>query len=130
MSLRMEKVNRELRKQIMGVIQKEVDDPIMDFLSITRVITTKDLQESKVYFSLLNDANYDKAQDILDKMGSFIRTNLARKVRLKVLPQLKFFPDESIRYSIDVHQKMEEIKGLNIDNETENIKENSREDKQ
>ena len=84
MSLRMERINRELRKQIMSIIQKEIDDPDMDFLSITRVDTTKDLQESRVYFSLLDENKYDKAKQILDDMRGFIRTNLGKKIRLKI----------------------------------------------
>ena len=113
MSLRMERINRELRKQIMSIIQKEIDDPDMDFLSITRVDTTKDLQESRVYFSLLDENKYDKAKQILDDMRGFIRTNLGKKIRLKILPQLNFIPDESIKYSVDIYQKIEEIKDAN-----------------
>jgi len=109
MSLRMEKVNRQLQKLIMSIIQKEIDDPDMDFLSITRVETTKDLQESRVYYSLLNEENLDKAKQILDRMCGFIRSNLAKKIRLKVLPQLHFMPDDSMKYSVDIYKRIEEI---------------------
>jgi len=106
----MEKINRELRKQIGEIIQREIEDPAVEFLSITRVVTTSDLQESKVYFSLLDEKNYSKAAQILDKTKGFIRRILGKKVRLKTLPQLHFMPDESIKYSVDIYQKMEEIK--------------------
>ena len=109
MSLRMEKVNRQLQKLIMSIIQKEIDDPDMDFLSITRVETTKDLQESRVYYSLLNEEDLGKAKQILDRMCGFIRSNLAKKIRLKVLPQLHFMPDDSIKYSVDIYKRIEEI---------------------
>lgn len=125
MSLRMERVNKQLQRRIMEVIQKEVDDPSMDFLSITRVITTKDLQESKVYFSLLNENSYDKAQKILDRMSGFIRGTLGKKVRLKVLPKLTFYPDEAIKYSIDVHEKLEKMK--EFDNNEKDIRDNPEE---
>ena len=110
MSLRMEKVNRELRKKITEVIFKEVDDPIVEFLSITRVSTTRDLQESRVYFSLLDDSKYKEVQKILNAMKGFIRGSLGKKIRLKKLPQLNFFPDDSMKYSVDIYQKIEEIK--------------------
>ena len=93
----------------MSIIQKEIDDPDMDFLSITRVETTKDLQESRVYYSLLNEENLDKAKQILDRMCGFIRSNLAKKIRLKVLPQLHFMPDDSMKYSVDIYKRIEEI---------------------
>jgi len=125
MSLRMEKVNRQLQKQIMAVIQKEVDDPDMDFLSITRVETTKDLQESRVYYSLLNESNYDKAAAILKRMKGFIRSSLAKRVRLKILPQLDFIPDDSVKYSVDIYKKIEEIKEVSKKDEKEITEENS-----
>ena len=119
MSLRMEKVNRQIQKLIMIIIQKEIDDPDMDFLSITRVETTKDLQESRVYYSLLNEKNLAKAKGILDRMCGFIRSNLAKKIRLKVLPQLYFIPDDSMRYSVDIYKRIEEIKKSEEKNEEE-----------
>ena len=125
MSLRMEKVNRQIQKLIMAIIQKEVDDPDMDFLSITRVETTKDLQESRVYYSLLNEKNLDKAKEILDRMRGFIRSSLAKKIRLKVLPQLHFMPDDSVKYSVDIYKRIEEIKKSEEKNEEETTKKDS-----
>ncbi|MCK4519899.1 MAG: 30S ribosome-binding factor RbfA, partial [Candidatus Omnitrophica bacterium] len=119
------KVNRELRKQIMAIIQREVDDPVMDFLSITRVETTKDLQESKVYYSLLNENNYLKAKEVLARMRGFIRAKLAREIRLKTLPQLNFVPDESMRYSVDIYKKIDKIKKSGEENEKEIAEEDS-----
>jgi len=110
MSLRMEKVNQELKRQIATIVSREIDDPDLDFLSITRVETTADLQDSKVYYSMLDEGKYDKAKDALARMGGFIRGCLAKKIRLKVLPKLTFIPDGSIKYSVDIHNKIEEIK--------------------
>jgi len=106
----MQKVDQELRKRITEVIQQEIDDPDMDFLSITRVKTTADLQESKVYYSLLNDSQYEKAQRVLDNMKGLIRSLLGKKVHLKILPQLEFIPDESIKLSVDVYKKLKDLK--------------------
>ena len=111
----MEKVNQELKRQIAIIVAKEIDDPDLDFLSITRVETTADLQESKVYYSMLDEEKYDKAKDVLAKMRGFIRGRLAKKIRLKILPQLSFIPDESMKYSVDIHSKIEEIKNSQDD---------------
>ena len=116
MSMRMEKVNGELRRHIMAIIQSEIDDPDMEFLSITRVVTTRDLQESKVYYSMLDSSKIDKAKEILNNMKGFIRHELGKRIRLKILPELFFILDESIKYSIEIHKKIEEIKELE-DNE-------------
>ncbi|MBD3264408.1 MAG: 30S ribosome-binding factor RbfA [Candidatus Omnitrophica bacterium] len=110
MSLRMKKVNSELQKQITLAIKEAVDDPVADFLSITRVDTTADLRESKVYFSLLDETKYEYAKEILDKMSGLIRFMVGRKVRFKVLPHFIFIADDSIKYSVEIYQKIEEIK--------------------
>lgn len=125
MSLRMEKVNRELQKQIMVIIHKEIDDPDMDFLSITHVETTKDLQESKIYYSLLNENHYGKAKEILNRMRGVIRGSLAKKIRLKTLPQLNFIPDDSIKYSVDIYKKVEEVKKASEKDEKKIVEKNS-----
>jgi ribosome-binding factor A len=109
MSLRIEKINKELQRQIMGIIQKEVDDPDLEMLSITRVDTTLDLSESRIFYSLLNDAKFDKAQTALNKMASFIRFQLSKKINLRILPKLKFIADDTIKYSVDICKKIDEV---------------------
>ncbi|MBU2102503.1 MAG: 30S ribosome-binding factor RbfA [Candidatus Omnitrophota bacterium] len=129
MSLRMQKVNSELRRQLMEIIQQEVDDPNVGVLSITRVDTTNDLREAKVYFSLLDETQIARVQNILDKMNKFLRVSLGKRTHLKILPELRFIPDDTIRYSVDIYTRIEEIKK---EEETRNNEhqENHQEDKQ
>ena len=109
MSIRIEKINRELQKQIMEVISKEIDDPALGLFSIVKVETSQDLKESKIYFSLLDDKKYGEVLKILDKMSGFIRANVAKKIHLRVLPNFKFIPDHSISYSVYMYKKIEEV---------------------
>jgi ribosome-binding factor A len=118
----MEKVNRELRRQIMCIIQREIDDPAINFLSITSVRTTSDLKESRIYFSLLDEKQLKHVEGILNRMSSFIRVCLSKKVRIKILPHLKFIPDDSIKYSIDIYQKIEEIRAQDKEKDKQGIK--------
>lgn len=110
MSLRMEKINSEIQKHITQIVREQIDDPVMDVFSITRVDTTNDLRECKVYFSLLDDTKYPQAKHVLDTMSKFIRMHLGKRVQLKFLPDLRFIVDDSIRYSVDIYKKIEEIK--------------------
>ena len=115
MSMRMERVNSQMQKVITAIIQDEIDDPSLTILSITRVETTSDLREAKVYFSLLNEKKMKHAKETLDKMSKFIRINLGRRMPIKVLPQLTFVPDESIRYSVYIAEKIEEARSHDSD---------------
>jgi len=124
MSLRLNKVNSELRKQLMDIIQKEIDDPDLEFLSITRVDVTADLREAKVYFSVFDESKYKKAKEGLAKMNGLIRGILGKRIRLKFLPQLTFIPDDSMKYSVDIYKRIEEIK--KEEDEQEDIGKNNR----
>ncbi len=110
MSIRIEKINAEIRKQLTEIIQHEIDDPNIGLITITQVDTKPDLEEAKVYFSLLDQKKYKKVKKTLNEMKKFIRTILAKNIKLKKTPNLFFQPDDTIKYSLDIYQKIEELK--------------------
>lgn len=110
MSIRIEKINAEMRKQLTEIIQHEIDDPNIGLITITQVDTNPDLEEAKVYFSLLDQRKYKKVKKTLNEMKKFIRTILAKNIKLKKTPNLLFQPDDTIKYSLDIYQKIEELK--------------------
>jgi len=93
MSLRIDKVNRQIMRDLTRIIQREVDDPSVGLISLTKVETSSDLRESNVYFSLLDESKYGYVKNILKKMSKFIRFNLGKMMKIKVIPQLRFIPD-------------------------------------
>ncbi|MDD4294924.1 MAG: 30S ribosome-binding factor RbfA [Candidatus Omnitrophica bacterium] len=109
MPLRMDKVNKEIQRQLMSVLRDDVDDPALTFLSITNVDTTRDLRESKVYFSILDDNNLKQAQNALKRMKNLIRAHLGNKLHLKILPDLRFIHDDTLKYSVDIFKKIEDV---------------------
>jgi ribosome-binding factor A len=109
--MRIERVNSELQRQLTEVIRQEVDDPVVSMLSIIHVDTTKDLQEARVYYSLLDETSYEKAQKALEAMTKTIRVHLAKRIAMRLLPRLRFIPDDSIKYSVDISKRIEEITG-------------------
>ena len=115
MSMRMEKINSEIHKVITEIIQDEIDDPKLAILSITRVDTTSDLRESRIYFSLLDEKNMKHAKQTLDKMSKFIKVSLGQRMRIKILPQLIFLPDDSIRYSVYICDKIQQARAHDSD---------------
>jgi ribosome-binding factor A len=106
----MEKINSEIQRQIMDIFQKEVDDPRIGIISITKVETTPDLAESKIYYSVLDDSKQERVKNMLDSMHKFIRLHLGKRIRIKIIPELRFILDDSIKYSVDIYKKIEEIK--------------------
>lgn len=110
MSIRIEKINSEIRKKITEIVQQEIDDPNIGLITITKVDTEPDLEEAKVYFSLLDQEKSAKVKKTLNEMKGFIKIVLAKKIRLKKTPELSFHLDDTIKYSLDIYQKIEELK--------------------
>ena len=123
MSMRMEKINSQIKQSLADIVLKEIDDPAADLLSIVKVDTTPDLRECRVYYSLLDDKQYEHVQSLLEKMSKFMRHQLGKRVRLKNLPSLRFIGDDFIKYSVDIYQKIEDVKSdesSNPDTERDN----------
>ncbi len=107
----MDKVNSEIKKKLMEIILEEFDDPHLSSVSITHVVTSKDLRECKVYYSSFRDEDLPRIGTSLDKLSGFIRKLLGDKLRIRILPSLVFLPDTSIKYSVEINRKIEEVLG-------------------
>lgn len=99
MSLRNERVRKTLMKEISDIIQKEVRDPrIGGVISITDIDLSHDNSFAKVYFSVFTTSDEAKKQTIkaLEDNTSKIRYEVGKRIRLRLTPELKFIPDDSI----------------------------------
>jgi ribosome-binding factor A len=94
---RSERVADQLRQELAQVIAREVHDPGVGFVTLTQAKVTPDLQQARVYYTTLGD---DKARRetkrALERAVPFLRRQLGRRLRLRHVPELTFFYDESI----------------------------------
>lgn len=98
-SNRMNKVNEELKKEISIVISQELKDPqITGLISVTKVDTTPDFRYARVYVSMINARSNKGNLARLKKCSGFIRSMIAKRVNLRITPELVFVFDESIEY--------------------------------
>jgi len=108
---RQEKLAEELRKEISSIIQREVKDPRLGFVTITRVEITQDLRYAKIFFSVLGeDKEYKKTNAALGSALGFIRSLIAQRVKLRFAPEIIFKEDRSSEYSIKIQKLLDEIK--------------------
>lgn len=108
---RLERVNSELRKALAVIIDQELRDPqITALISVVSVDTTQDLANAKVFLTCYGEQ--DK-QDVLNRIkgaGSFIRGKLAPKVKMRIIPHLDFYLDESAEYGNKIDDILSNIK--------------------
>src|SRR5262245_53185683 len=110
MSQRPTRVGEQIREDLTELIAREVHDPGIGFLTITRVDVTADLQNARVYYTTLGDARARKESErALERAAPFLRRQLGRRLRLRRIPELKFFFDESIERQDRIEQILQDL---------------------
>ena len=111
MSYRIERVNTLIRRELSELIQRQLRDPRIDvFLTITAVDTSPDLKFSKIYISSIDgEGEEQKIVSVLNAATGFLRTELAKKVRLRRMPELSFQWDKSIEQGDHILRLLDEV---------------------
>ncbi|GAB4421564.1 MAG: 30S ribosome-binding factor RbfA [Thermodesulfovibrionales bacterium] len=108
---RSQRVGDLLRQEIADIIMKKVKDPRLGFVTVTGVDITDDLKIARVFISILKAEEKETTLDILNSAKSFIRSEVAKRVRMKSIPSIEFRVDESIEYGGRIEKLLREIKG-------------------
>ncbi|GJM83790.1 ribosome-binding factor A [Paenibacillus sp. HMSSN-139] len=92
------------------LIQSELKDPRIGFVTVTGVDVTSDLSQAKVYLSVFGDEE-KKSESLkgLEKATGFLRTEIGKRIRLRHTPELIFKIDESIAYGSRIEKLLGEI---------------------
>lgn len=112
MSLRNERVRKTLMKEIADIIQKDVRDPrINGVVSITDIELSHDNSFAKVYFSVFSTSEDAKKQTIeaLEDNVSKIRYEVGKRIRLRLTPELRFIPDDSLERGTRVMDLIDKV---------------------
>jgi ribosome-binding factor A len=107
---RPDRVAEQIRAELARLLTREVHDPGIGFVTLTRVQVSPDLQLARVYFTTLGD---DQARagsaKALERAAPFLRRQIGSQLRLRRTPELKFFYDESIAGQDRIEQLLNEI---------------------
>ena len=121
---RIDRVNEQIKREIGVIIQQELADPRLRFVTITNVDVSRDLRTAKVYFSapagrLLpqgasRPSGGDKpaaeaARQALQSATGIIRRRVGENVKMRYTPELHFIYDRSVEFSARVEQTLTEI---------------------
>ncbi len=94
--LRSDRMAEQLRRDLADIVRDEIKDPRLGFVSFTEVRMSRDLSHAVIYCSLFNHDNQQEAIDVLNRAVGFIRKEIARRIRARIVPTLKFVIDESV----------------------------------
>ncbi len=108
---RTQRVALLVKEAVAEIIQKEISDPRLGFLTITGIEMGRDLKKAKIYFSLLGDESAMKrTEGILNKAKGVIRYQLAKRVSLRFIPELEFKLDQLVLQERRVGEILRELK--------------------
>ena len=107
---RLNRINEELKKEISHIISFELKNPdITGLISVTKVKITPDLKYAKVYVSLLNSKDEAKTMGALEQSAGFTRSLVAKRVNLRITPELIFEKDESMEYGMKIDSILKKL---------------------
>jgi ribosome-binding factor A len=108
---RASRVGDQIQAELASLLTRTVHDPGIGFLTITRVKLSPDLQQARVYYTLIGDdqAKRESAR-ALNRATPFLRRQVGQRLRLKRVPELTFFYDESIEKGDRVERILQELK--------------------
>ena len=104
------RVGDQIRVEISDLLARAVQDPGIGFLTVTHVKVTPDLQQARVYYTTMGDERGRReTQRALDRATPFLRRQLGGRLRLRRVPELQFFFDESIERQDRIERILQEI---------------------
>lgn len=108
--VRVGRVGEQIKKELSQIVQSELKDPRICFLTITGVDVTNDLSLAKVYLSVLgSDEEKEATLKALGVASGYIRSELGKRIRLRKVPELQFKFDTSIDYGSRIESLLQDI---------------------
>ncbi|MCK5395524.1 MAG: 30S ribosome-binding factor RbfA [Gammaproteobacteria bacterium] len=94
--LRSDRMAEQVRRELAEIVRDEIKDPRLGFVSFTEVRMSRDLSHAVIYCSFFNSEQQNEAVDVLNRAVGFIRKEIGRRIRARIVPTLKFVIDESV----------------------------------
>ena len=105
------RVSSQMQKELSYILQRDIDDSRLGFITINVVEVTKDLAVAKVYVTVLNVDEQGKRANVklLNELSPAIRHQLAKRMRLRHISELRFYYDDSFDKGMRVAELLSEV---------------------
>lgn len=109
---RTDRVAQQVQQEIAMILQRDFKDPRVGWVTVSSVEVTRDLAYVKVFFTLLGqDDNKEKIEEtkvVLNNASGFFRNEIGKRMRLRIVPEIKFIYDDSLVTGIEMSKKVSE----------------------
>ena len=115
MSIKLDRIESNMVKEISYILANEVKDKDIKFVTVTDCRVTSDLSYAKVYYTVLNMDKKIETAKALKNASGFIRKELMDRMDIRYTPELEFVFDESIEYGKKIENIIEEIHSKDVE---------------
>lgn len=109
MNNKINRINHSFVEEVSKVLEYDVKNQSIKFVTITGAKVTNDLSYAKIYFTVLDDSKRAETLKALNQASGFIRTKLFDRIDIRHMPKLEFIYDDSIEYGMEIEEKIKEI---------------------
>ena len=107
---RLDRVNQLIKEEISMLLQRELKDPRLGFVTVTDVETTKDLRQAKIFVSVLGgEGQWSASLQALASARGFIHRWLREHLDLRVTPVLEFRADRSMEHAAHIQALLKRL---------------------
>ncbi|MBU1099838.1 MAG: 30S ribosome-binding factor RbfA [Bacteroidetes bacterium] len=105
MGIRTDKVASLIKEEISLIFLHKIQDGRIGLVTVTNVKVSPDLKQAKIYLSTFDKENRKTTMDRIEKIKGMIRSELAKRIKLRFVPELFFYVDDTPDYV----EKMENL---------------------
>ena len=109
MSIKIERIESSMVKEISYLLANEIKDPDIHFVTVTAAKVTNDLSFAKIYVTVFDEEKKKSTLDALNNASGFLRSKLCERIDIRHMPELEFVYDESIAYGKKIENIIEKI---------------------
>ena len=102
---RADRVSGQMRRVLAQLIQQDIKDPDIGFISVSDVEVTRDLAHARVYVTVFEEGQAPATLKALKRAAGFLRSRLGQEMRIRTVPELHFLHDASV----ETGQKMDRL---------------------
>jgi len=111
MSRRTRRVEETFKEELSEIIQRELKDPRVGFVTITEVKVSPDLRKARVYVSMLGTEEEAEATLAgMESAKSYMRLRLGKHLRMKVLPEIEFVRERTAEEAVELEKLLKKTR--------------------
>lgn len=108
---RAQKVADQIQRELSAILHRELRDPRVGMITLTGVEVSPDCAHATVFYTCLDVSHIPEAAEGLRRAAGFLRTQLAKRIKLYTAPELRFVYDESIERGARLSQLIDSVTG-------------------